>query len=303
MSSKSVTADDGQNDEIDYGRIPVWNKISFKLRKKLIHYLLNLVTAVSMFFIIFPMFWVASTAFRPTKEANVIPVPLLPQTWTLEQFHIVFFETSFITYYINSFKLTFGVVLLTTVTSTLGGYGLTRLDIPRKRTFARIILFGYMFPSILLAIPMFIFWRELGLLDSAFGLIFAVTAGALPFSLWLMWKFFQTVPVSLEESARMAGASRFRAFLEIALPMAKPGIVAVAIFSYAIAWNAYTIPKIIIRQREDYPLTVGIDSFVQGNAIQFPQLMAASFLIILPSLIFVYFLQHYLLSGFRPGGA
>jgi len=230
------------------------------------------------------------------------PISYFPDTLTLAHFESIFFESDFVQYYINSLIVAVGVVLLTTVTSTLGGYGLTRLEIPFKRSFARAVLFGYMFPSILLAIPMFIFWQQFGMINSYVGLILAETALSLPFSLWLMWKFFQTVPMSLEESARMAGASRFRAFFEIALPMAKPGMIAVAVFAYAGSWNAYTMPRILMPDSSKWPLTVGVYSFVQQFDVSWGDVMAASALILIPSFLFVLFLQQYLLRGFRAGG-
>lgn len=249
--------------------------------------------------ILFPLFWMFSTALRPSSQMFTQPVPLLPKTVTLEHFNSIFTESKFITFYKNSIIVALGVVLTTTVTATLGGYGLTRLNIPFKKLFARSILFGYMFPPILLSIPMFLFWRELGILNSYIGLILAETAVSLPFSLWLMWQFFQTVPESLEESAQMSGASRFRAFWDIALPMAKPGIIAVAVFSYAVSWNAYTMPKVLMTNLEMWPLTVGVHSLTQQHQVLWGQVMAASALIVLPAFVFVYFLQKYLLRGFK----
>jgi multiple sugar transport system permease protein len=159
-----------------------------------------------------------------------------------------------------------------------------------------------MFPPILLAIPMFLLWREIGVMDTYIGLILAETAISLPFSLWLMWKFFQTVPYSLEESAITAGASRFRAFYDVALPMSKPGMIAVAVFSYAVSWNAYTMPKVLMVTETKWPLTIGIHSLTQQQTVYWGQVMAASALVILPAFVFVYFLQKYLLRGFRAGG-
>jgi multiple sugar transport system permease protein len=159
-----------------------------------------------------------------------------------------------------------------------------------------------MFPAILLGIPMFIIWRQLGLLNSYIGVILAITALSLPFSLWLMWKFFQTIPQSLEESAQVMGTSRFGAFYDIALPMAKPGMMAVAIFSFAVAWNAYTVPKILITDRSHWLLTIAVDSFIQTESINWGPIMAASSLMLIPAFIFVYFLQRYILRGFKAGG-
>ncbi|MFC6825284.1 carbohydrate ABC transporter permease [Halopelagius fulvigenes] len=290
------------NLRLDGDNIPGWESLSYGARKRLLNKTADLLILFSVLIVVVPLFWMLSTSLRPTDTLFNLPTPILPQNPTLEAFDNVINNSNFTTWYFNSIIVAVGVVTLTTVTSTLAGYGLTRLDIPYKKTFARIILFGYMFPAILLAIPMFIFWRQLGWIDSHLGLVFAETAVSLPFGIWMMWKFFQTVPVSLEESAQMAGASRFRAFYEIALPMAKPGMVAVAVFSYAVAWNEFTMPTILLVNNESWVLTIGLFSFTMQNQVLWSQLMAASTLTVIPSFIFVYFLQKYLLRGFRAGG-
>lgn len=280
-----------------------WWALSYRTRERIATAVRYLLVAAVLLIVLFPLFWMFSSALRPNEGMFVRPVRMLPGTLTLENYERIFTGSDFVRYYANSVIVAAGVVALTTVTSTLGGYGLTRIDIPHKRLFARSVLFGYMFPAILLSIPMFILWRNIGIIDTYVGLVLAETALALPFSLWLMWMFFQTVPESLEESARMAGASRFRAFYEIALPMAKPGATAVAVFAYGVSWNAYTIPKIIMPNAENWPLTVGVHTFTQYHEVLWGEVMAASSLIILPGFLFVYFLQSYLLRGFQAGGA
>jgi multiple sugar transport system permease protein len=282
-----------------------WNPITHitqTQRSRAWNWGLNFLLALLLLIVIFPLFWMFSTAFRPPDLIYNTPQSLLPQVLSVENFVRTINGTNFLTYFKNSLILSVGVVLTTTVMSTLAGYGLTRIDIPHKKTFARIILFGYMFPQILLAIPMFIFWSKIGLINTHLGVILAVTATALPFAIWLMWKFFQNVPISLEESAQMAGASPFRAFYEIALPMAKPGTIAVAIFSYATAWGAYTIPKIIMPTSENWPLTVGIQMFTIQKQTLWGEVMAASTIMVIPAFIFVFTLQKYLLEGFEAGG-
>lgn len=274
----------------------------YKLKRQLRRHTSNLLTTIGLAIVVFPMFWMVSSAVRPEAAMFTRPASLLPPEFTLVHFEKVLFQSDFTTYFINSTIVALGVVLLTTVSATLGGYGLARINIPKKQTFARMILFGYMFPAILLAIPMFIFWNELGIINSYIGLILAETGVALPFSLWMMWKFFQTVPESLEEAAQMAGATRFRAFYEIALPVAKPGIVAIAIFSFAGSWNAYTFPKIIMVDTQMWPLTIGLYSFTVQESILWGQLMAASVLTLLPPFLFIFVLQKYLITGFSTGG-
>jgi len=287
---------------MDGDNVPGWNELTYVQRRKILNGVLSVLLGIALFTVLFPLFWMFSTALRPSEALFDIPNPLLPANPTLDSFNDVIANSNFLIWYLNSIIVAAGVVSLTTITSTLAGYGLTRIEIPGKKTFSRIILFGYMFPAILLAIPMFIFWRQLGWIDSHIGLILAETAVSLPFSIWLMWKFFQTVPVSLEESAQMAGASRFRAFYEIALPMAKPGMVAIAVFSYAVSWNEFTMPSVLLVNNESWVLTLGLFSFTKQNQVLWSELMAASALTIIPSFLFVYFLQRYLLRGFRAGG-
>lgn len=273
--------------------------LSHRRQRQVWNYGLNLLTALIGVLIVFPLFWMVSTSLRPRSALFTRPAPILPTPLSFEHYEILLTTSDVPTFFVNSVVVGVGVVTITTVAATLGGYGLTRIDIPLKKTVAKGILFGYMFPSILLSIPMFIFWRQLGIINSYVGLILAETAIALPFSLWLMWKFFQTVPISLEESAQMAGATRFRAFYEIALPLAKPGITAIALFSFALSWGAYTIPKIIMSDAAKWPLTVGLDTLIRQNSVMWGQIMAASTIMIIPPLLFIFFLQKSLLRGFR----
>ncbi|MFB6251755.1 MAG: carbohydrate ABC transporter permease [Halobellus sp.] len=275
-----------------------WYRIPYSKRKKYYNWALNLVLSIGLALILFPIYWMVATSLMPPEGLFSLPNPLVPTDVTLETYRSVL-ETDVLLWYRNTIVLAAGVVGLTTVAATLGGYGLARLDIPLKKTFARVILFGYMFPPILLSIPMFIFWRQIGIINSLPGVIVAQTATTLPFSLWLMWQFFQTVPYSYEESARVIGCSRFQAFYEIALPLAKPGMIAVAIFSFAIAWGAYTIPTVLLTSNSKWVLTLGLYSFTQQESVLWGQIMAASTLLVLPTFFFVYYLQKYILRGFR----
>lgn len=288
--------------KLDGDNVPLWNDIPYKYRQTLGRLAVLLAGIAGIFVIVFPLYWMWVTAFTPRNEIFSTPTPLYPVDFTLQNFELIFTNSLFPQWYLNTILYSLGVVIITVITATLAGYGLTRIDIPYKRSYARVILFGYMFPPILLAIPMFIFWRQIGLINSLIGLVFAQCAVSLPFGIWLMWKFFQTVPYSLEESAYISGASRFRAFYEIALPLAKPGMVAIAVFSWAVAWNAFTIPNILLVDSQKWVLTLGLFSFTEQNTIIWGQLMAASAMTIIPSFLFVYFLQSYLLRGFRAGG-
>lgn len=286
---------------LDGDDIPLWNLLSYKNRGNVRAGFVSLVLLLALLSILFPIYWMVVSAVMPRNEIYSIPTPLIPSEITFVTFRQILLEDQFILWYTNTTIVALGVVVITVITSTLAGYGLTRLDIPYKKYFARSILFGYMFPPILLAIPMFIFWRQIGMINSRVGLIFAEMAITLPFSLWLMWQYFQTVPYSLEESARMEGATRFRAFYDIALPMAKPGMVAVGVFSFAVAWNQFTIPSVLMTDNAKWVLVQGLNGLKTQDQILWNQVMAASALSVIPPFLFVFFLQKYLLEGFSAG--
>ena len=273
--------------------------ITYQQRKVIKKIALSVLLFICLLVIMLPLYWMISSGFRSDAELFSQRVPYIPRDISLEQIERVLLNSSFPRYYFNTIVYAAGVVVLNGIASSLGGYGLARLELPAKKLFARIVLFGYMFSPILLAIPMFILWREIGMVDSYIGMILALTGVVLPFSLWIMWKFFQTVPESLEESAQMAGATQFEAFLHVSLPMAKPGVLAVSIFAYASAWNAFTIPLILAPSPEMYHLTVGINEFQRQATVDWGAIMAGVTLSIIPSLLFVYFLQKHILEGFK----
>jgi multiple sugar transport system permease protein len=280
-------------------RVPIWNRLDFSTKGRIIDVAHHSVLLVFIAAVVFPLYWMVLTAIRPLQATRTRPIQYLPSSVTLENYTEVVLNSNIPLYYFNSLTIALGVVLVTITAATLAGYGLSRIDIPRKKVFARGILFGYMFPSILLAIPLFLFWRQLGIINSRIGIILAESAKTLPFSVWLMWKFFDAVPKSLEESAIMAGATRFRAFYEIALPRARPGIVAIAILAFATSWDEFTIPKILAPSENMWVLTVGLSSLVEQNQVLWGQMMAACSLILIPSFLFVFFLQEHMLRGLR----
>jgi multiple sugar transport system permease protein len=156
-----------------------------------------------------------------------------------------------------------------------------------------------MFPPILLGVPMFILWRQIGIINTFPGLILAEVAMALPFSMWLMWQFFQSVPPSLEASARVCGASHFRSFYDVAIPVARPGIVATAIFGFSVAWNQFALPLVLTTDSSRWVLTVGITSYARRHDVVWGEVMAASVLLLVPPFLFIYYTQSYLAYGFR----
>lgn len=268
-------------------------------RAKFRRYVLyGLMIALSVVYF-FPVFWMTKSAFQSSEEIYSGSIHFIPRDFTLENVTGLLFDTPFLTFYKNSLIVVIGVVIVTLVTSTLAGYALTRIQIRGKRGIANLTIFSYMYPPLLLAVPMFMLWISMDMLNTYVGLILAQSALTVPFSIWLMWQFFQTVPISLEESSWMFGASRTRGFFDIALPMAKPGIIAVAIFAFAVSWNDFTMASILMRDTQMRTLPVGVMFFTEGYAVDWGTILAASLFIAIPPFLLVYFLQRYLLRGFQ----
>jgi multiple sugar transport system permease protein len=229
-------------------------------------------------------------------------VNLLIKEFTLRNFRVLFDDTNTVRYFTNSLIVTASSTLLSTSLAVAAGYGLTRFEFTGKTIAARAVLFAYMFSPIVLAIPLYVIFFSLDLLNSYFALTMALTAISAPFTIWLMWQYFQTVPISLEESAWVRGASRTRTLWDVVLPVARPGYISAAIFSFAVAWNDFTMARVVMSQDEMYTITVGASLFLDRVSIGWGETMAVSLLICIPPFIIAVFLQNYLLQGFNVGG-
>jgi len=248
-----------------------------------------------------PIYWMFQSSLRTRASIQSGITQFFPtmSTFTIERYTILF-NPVVRTYIVNSVIVTVGTVLLVVVISLISGYGLARFDYRFKVNFARILLTGYMFSAIVIGLPLFLIWKRVGLVNNPLGLILALSAGAMPFCVWVMWKYIQTIPSSLEESAWMAGASRWRGFVDIVLPQCAPGLIAVALFSFAIAWGDFTYAQILMPAQEAQTFPVGILRLInQGYATTWGDILAAGFFMSIPPLIFAYFLQSYLLKGFE----
>jgi multiple sugar transport system permease protein len=271
-------------------RLAISDRVEYVLR--------YLVIAFSLIVITFPIYWMVAGAIQDTSSLfsgrpNLVPVGL-----TLASFTDLLSSTNTITYLKNSIIVTTFAVLFSTAVSTMAGYGLARFKFRGRVSIARSILFTYMFSPIVLGIPLYILFYRFGMLNTYFSVILAQSAIATPFGIWLMWQYFQTIPVSVEEAAWMQGASYTRTLWDVVLPMARPGYVATAIFSFAVSWSDFTMAKLVLTNPKSYTIMVGAQQFLERNDIGWGQTMATGVIISIPSFLILLFLQDYLLQGF-----
>jgi len=249
---------------------------------------------------LFPLYWMAQSAFT-TRSELLSGVSAFPwgDAFTLANFQVLT-SGRVPTYVYNTVVITVGTIVVVDVVALIAGYGLARFDWRQKVNFARFLLFGYMFSPIVLGLPLFLIWRDLGLLNTHLGMIVALSAVSMPFSVWLMWKYIQTIPEAQEETAWVAGASRWRSFRDIVMPQTRPAMIATSLFAFAIAWNDFTFAEILLPSQEKTTFAPGILRLIrQGYEISFAEIMAVSLVMVVPPLLFAYFLQGYLLRGFE----
>lgn len=276
--------------------------VPYETQQRLSTWVFRFLVAAVVVVVGFPTYVMLKASIQPELELFSHTFLFVPRHPTLANFHGLFTETRFVQYYTNSIVAALGTMIISVVASTLAGYSLTRFTFPGKKRLAQSVLFSYMFPPLLIGLPMFMIWRNLNLINSYPGIILAHTAHALPFDIWLMWKFFQTVPISYEESAWIYGANRLRAMRDVALPMALPGVIAVCIFSFAISWSDFTFANLLLTQESMKTLPIGMLGFIEQQAVNWGLIMSGAVMMALPAFLLVYFLQSYLLRGFSVGG-
>lgn len=249
----------------------------------------------------FPLLWMFLTSIKPDREI----LTAIPTFWisepTLGAYQRLFEQTKFLTYFQNSIVVAGGATVLTVIVGSLAAYGITRFQFRGRELFASLMLFTYMFAPIMIVVPFYILMRQAGLTNSHFGLILAYTTFSLPFSMWLLRSFFQSIPLELEEAAMIDGCSRPQAVLRIIMPMALPGIIAVSIFTFIVAWNDYLFARVLIGADDLKTLPVGIQDLYESTITDWGMVMAAGVMITIPALIFFLAVQRYLIAGWGAG--
>ena len=250
----------------------------------------------------FPFFWMLSTALKPSAEIFTTPPRLVPAHPTLENFGRLFGETAFVTFFRNSALVSLATVALTLTVSALGAYGLTRFTFAGRDKVAGLILVTYMFAPVMIIIPFYILVKQLGIVNTRLALVLSYTTFCLPFCLWLLRAFFASIPLELEEAALVDGAGRGRAVWYVMLPLALPGLIAAAIFTFILAYNDFLFALVLITSEELKTLPVGVNDLFNATIVDWGLIMAAGVMITVPAVIFFAAVQRYLVQGWGAGG-
>lgn len=278
----------------------------------LLHVFLVLFTLVA----IYPVLWVISVAFSGTQNlafADVPPDPGFmdraraivpwPGTVSLKNFVDVLTEQPFLQWILNSAIVAAATTVVGVFLACTAAYAFSRFRFPGRRAGMMSFLVSQMFPGTLLLVPLYIIivsWLKLG--NSFIGLVLVYSVTAIPFCVWMLKGYFDTIPMEIEESAIMDGASRQTIFFRIILPLAKPAVAVTALFSFMTGWNEFILAATFLEEEAKYTAPVGLKFFVGGFTSQWGYFAAGSIIVSLPVVVLFLFLQKYLVSGLTAGG-
>ena len=257
----------------------------------------------AMLWALFPLAWMLITSLQPEQLLFTYPPEVEPTTWSLEHyFDLIRTNDQFLLYYRNSVIVSIAATAATIALGTFAAYSISRFEYAGKDFLDNTILLVYMFPAIVLVIPLGIMLTNLNLDNTWHGLAVVYLTFALPFSIWVLREFFNGIPYSLEESAMIDGASRMQAFYYVVLPNALPGIIATSIFTWSLAWNDFLFASVIMSDTSMQTLPVGLNTLLSSANPAWGQFMAANVLVTVPVLILYILVQDKLVEGFGAGG-
>ncbi len=263
------------------------------------------VVGVILAVLLFPIYWLILTSTNtPDRILSRDPHSLLPRRPSLEAYRHVLGDSHFVVFARNSLIVAGSVTLFGVSVSALGAYALARLAFPGRRLVGRLVLFAYVVPPVLLVVPMFVALARLGLIDTPIGLVLAHTTFAIPFCMWILRGFFLSLPASLEEAALVDGCTRLQAFRRVVLPLARPGLVAAAMFAFLLSWNEYLYALVFMQSDAQKTLPIGIQTSyfnVTMAPADWLHLLTASVLASIPVFLLFMGLQRWMVSGLTAG--
>jgi multiple sugar transport system permease protein len=276
--------------------------VTRRLIKRLLLYLAVL---VFLFVCLFPFGWVLTGSFHSLAQIMEGQIHWIPKHPTLENYIPLFFSKmgikNFPVYILNSLMIGCATAVLSSIIAALGGYGLSRYEFYGRDVLSRMMLFIYVFPVVLLALPINESMAKLRLVDSRLGIILIHAALAAPFCTWLLRSFFDSIPKAIEESAAVDGANKIQTLIWIVLPLAAPGVLTAAVYSLVSSWGEQMFASILISSDTMKTLPLGIAMYTSEQYIEWGQLLAGTVLTFVPLLLIFMPLSKHFLQGFMEG--
>jgi arabinogalactan oligomer / maltooligosaccharide transport system permease protein len=259
---------------------------------------------------LYPVLWVVKMALTASQgfSLSALPIPWPPSSITLDNFRYVlatenmagdwlFGHQLFNSVIVSAATMVFGIVLACTA-----GYAFSRFDFPGQQVGLKGMLVTQMFPGVVMAIPLYILLDSLHLLNNLVGLCFVYSTTAIPFCVWNLKGYFDTIPKDLEEAAVMDGASQWTIFIKVILPLSRPAIAVTALFCFMTAWNEFILAATFMNSETAYTLPVALQSYVGDYSTEWGHFAAGAVLVSIPVMALFMVLQRHLVEGLTAGG-
>jgi arabinogalactan oligomer/maltooligosaccharide transport system permease protein len=270
--------------------------------KPLKRVVIHLILVVTALIAAFPILRVFSVALRPGNRLLDSTFTLIPEGATLESFQHVIGDTELPRWLFNSMVVTTGTSTIGVIIAATSAYAFSRYKFPGRGVGLTTLLATQLIPAAMLLVPIYILAVQLKLANTYIGLVIALSVTSVPFSIWILKGYYDTVPIELEEAARIDGCSQLEAFYRILLPLSTPALAIVFLFNFLAAWNDYFLARILISKNELLTWPLGLQRFQQQFQTQWNDLAASSILISIPVILLFLYSSKWLVSGVTAGG-
>ena len=246
-----------------------------------------------------PLLWMVSVSFMPRGEASHFPPPFLPSAFTFDNYRELFAKTGVARNFGNSLLVSVAITLLSLLANTMAGYAFAKLRFRGRERIFQLLLAALVVPAQVAMLPLFLLMKQLGLVNSYWGVI--VPGMATVFGIFLVRQYARSIPDDLIEAARIDGAGELRIFFQVVLPMLKPVLVTLATFTFMGAWNDFMWPLIVLTDQEHYTLPVALAALSREHIMDVELMMAGAVVTVLPVLALFLLLQRYYIQGLLLG--
>ena len=258
-----------------------------------------IVAAIVTFFLVFPIFWILISSFKP---ADQILIPRLwSDSWTIQHYYELIRDTPYLTALRASSIMAFGTAVIAMIIVISASYAVYRMNFPGREVVQKVMLITYVFPGILLIIPVYNLMVRLGLIDNLFSVVIMNITFIAPFCVWLMRGFFMSVPIAMDESASLDGAGRIRILFSILLPLLKPGIATVLIYSFIMSWTEFTFSSILLVSEVNRPLPIVMNAIIGQYNVRWGATAAGGVFTLLPVVLLFALVGKYFVKGLTEG--
>ncbi len=270
----------------------------WRFRSCLLHLILIAVTLMA----VYPIAQVIGISLRPGDRLYSTSLSLIPEGATFAAYRIILFEKPFLLWMRNSLLVSITVTILGVTLASTAGYAFSRFRFPGRGGGMLAFLVTQMFPATMLLLPLYLLLGKVGLIDPLPGLVVAYVATALPFCVWTMKGYYDSIPVELEEAAMVDGTSRIGAFVRVTLPLSAPALMITALFSFISAWSEFMVARVIIQSQSLNTLPLGLESLAGTFQTEWANYSAGAVLVCIPVVALFLALNRFLVAGLTLGG-